>query len=105
MSAKKQYSKTSDITKVIFRKEKTKPYEVFALFPEIPGSVSAHTCLSYQHVGQHSAAEYNHCIRTSRPAKPEEYKALKKELEQIGYVLDIRSRSGRRDYQTRKESL
>jgi len=70
---------------VIFRIDK---YGVFALFPhnvqDIGGDV-----LYYAHVGQHSSADYDHCIRTSKPATEEQYKQLEKELTSIGYELNI----------------
>lgn len=78
-------------TKVIFRI--FKQGDVLALFPEEketrPGEV-----LSYQHIGQHGAADYGHCIRITRPASVEEYAPLKRELESLGYELDIRKKRG-----------
>lgn len=44
-------------------------------------------CASYQHIGQHGAASLVHIIDNSRPAFPEEYKSLHKELESLGYKL------------------
>ena len=63
---------------------------VFALFPFIDHSNGY--CTSYQHIGQHSGADYAGCIADSRPAKPEEYADLKAELESIGYELDVRKK-------------
>jgi len=77
-------------TDVIFRVDTTKDWKgtIFALFPhdvaDHKGSVT-----SYQHIGQHSSADYHHSIRTSKLAKPNEYKDLKTELESIGYNLNI----------------
>lgn len=65
--------------------------DVVALFPaeiDFPNG----GCSSYQHVGQHGAAHYYHCISITRPAKPSEYKALKRELEGLGYNLKIQKR-------------
>lgn len=75
---------------VIFRAERRRNGEVFALFPNIPASRGLVT--SYQHIGQHGAADYAHCMATSRPAKPQEFAELKTELESRGYVLDVRRR-------------
>lgn len=77
---------------VVFRKwPKSEGGDVLALFPyEIEDNVG--NCLSYQHIGQHGAANYGACIARTKPAKPEEYAQLKAELEQIGYVLTIRKR-------------
>ena len=81
-------------TLVIFRVDRRPPHDVYALLPEIPASPGCVT--SYQHIGQHGAADYGHCIATSRPATPEEYADLAAELRQIGYSLDIRQRWQRR---------
>jgi hypothetical protein len=76
---------TEPLTAVIFRKDKDG--EIFALFPELPGTNESHTCQSYQHIGQHGSADYTHCIRATSPAKLEEYNELHKELTRIGYRL------------------
>lgn len=77
--------------------------ESLALFPEIPGDYSAHTCLSYAHTGQHCAADCTAPLGT--PATPEQYTPLKKELESLGYVLIIAHRTTRKDYQKRRAAL
>lgn len=76
---------------VIFRKFK-KEGDVIALFPNIPADHKGN-CMSYQHVGQHGAADYRGCIKSTVPATPEEYNGLEKELRNIGYDLVIRKRS------------
>lgn len=64
---------------------------VIALFPEIPATVQGHCCLSYQHLGQHESANPDlHGI--TRASFPEEVEPLKRELEAIGYKLEIRKR-------------
>lgn len=79
------HCKTGIIMDVVFRVDKG---GVFALFPH---DVADHygNVTTYQHVGQHSVANYRHCIDESRPATEEEYKDLKKELESIGYKLNV----------------
>lgn len=64
--------------------------DVFALFPDLPADDSGHVT-SYQHIGQHGAADYAHCVRQSRPATSSEYASLKRELESqpYGYVLTV----------------
>lgn len=57
--------------------------EVTALFPEC--DYGQGLCYCYAHVGQHSSADYTHCIRASRPATPEEYAPLQRELEGAPY--------------------
>lgn len=88
--------------KVIFRKFKTG--EVIALFPEIPGDSDPMNCLSYMHVGQHGAASEFITDRTY-PAREEEFLPLKKELESIGYSLEVRKKFSRNDYETRKREI
>ncbi len=91
-------------TKVIFRK--WPDGVILALFPEIPGTNAGGSCSSYVFVGQHGGADYFHCIRTTKPAKPAEYAELKAELENLGYCLITRKRatwinhSKRRDIST-----
>ena len=80
-------------TKVVFRVWLNKydaKGEVIALFPEIEQGRGL--CSSYMHVGQHSDASYYHMITRTRPAKPSEYASLKRELENIGYNLDVRKK-------------
>jgi len=76
-------------TDVIFRVDKTKDFEntIFALFPHI--KEHNNSVLYYQHIGQHSTADYDHCIKTSKLATENEYKNLFIELESIGYNLNV----------------
>lgn len=81
-------------TAVVFRRWRPErgdhgiPGAVFALFPLLaetrPGQ-----CVSYEHVGQHSAADYSACVARSRPVSLEDAEcvALRRELESIGYRL------------------
>lgn len=66
--------------------------DVIALFPDIDADCTGLHCGSYMHIGQHGAADYRLVVQRTRPAVPVEYAELKAELEQIGYVLDVRSR-------------
>ena len=81
-------------TTVIFRKDKL---GVFALFPYLIETKEGH-CLSYAYLGQHSGADYSHCITASAPAKISEYLPLLRELEWLGYNLDIRTRRNHKRY-------
>lgn len=66
-------------TAVIFRKWKDTG-GIIAFFPEIDEGYGL--CCSYEHIGQHRAAAYpNNTVL----AKPEEYAALKQELESAPY--------------------
>lgn len=82
-------------TVVIFRK--FKDGQIIALFPyEV--DIYNHNCSSYMHIGQHSGANYSHCIQITKPANKIEYKALFYELEQIGYNLEIKQKFNYREY-------
>lgn len=78
-------------TIVVFRKWDGDGH-ILALFPELPSDRYGHNCLSYQHVGQHSGAWYQGCIQNSRPATPEEYAPLHRELTRRGYRLVVRQK-------------
>ena len=86
------------VTQVVFRKWKDANKDIIALFPDDVydgvGSnfVRTKLCMSYMHLGQHSSADYQYVVSASVPAKPSEYSELKKELEQIGYCLNVRQR-------------
>ena len=60
---------SSTFDPVVIRVWKGDDSDVFALFPVLPADNAGNLCTSYQHVGQHGAADYGHCIRNSRPAK------------------------------------
>jgi hypothetical protein len=79
-------------TIVIYRTWKNKNKSVIALFPEIPTDSNGIYCSSYEHIGQHGAAEYSGVIEQTTPSKPKEYKALHKELKTIGYNLIIKNK-------------
>jgi hypothetical protein len=81
-----------NIIPVVFRVDRDG--YVFALFPTIQATSEGH-CQSYQHVGQHGAADYHLCIACSRPATLSEYVPLKRELERIGYHLQVYRRRPR----------
>jgi hypothetical protein len=78
-------------TIVIFRKYPKG--DILAIFPEIPADRWGTECMAYQHIGQHGGGDCNLMMRATKPAKVSEYKDLKRELEMIGYVLDVRERT------------
>ena len=81
-------------TKMIFRKDR---FGVFALMPyEIADRQGNVTC--YQHIGQHSAANYWYCIQYSKPANQDEAKDLFNELTQIGYNIKLIKRQNFNKY-------
>ena len=69
-------------TPVIFRK--FKEGDLIALFPTIPADMDMGHCQSYQHVGQHGAADLG-IIYETKPAPLYEYTGLLLELISIGY--------------------
>jgi hypothetical protein len=76
---------------VVFRRDRTGG--CFALFPELPGDDRGIYCTAYQHIGEHSAADYHGCVANSDPAAPAEYGDLFEELERRGYDLTVRRRA------------
>lgn len=75
---------TEPKTIVLFRADRRKNPEITAVFPEIPGTVGCDDMTCFAHVGQHSACSFL-WYRTTRPATPDEYKCLKRELESAPY--------------------
>lgn len=95
--------KTNDSTPVIFR---LFGGEVIALFPAEASTVgNPYLCLSYEHVGQHCAADPYGIMRASRRATFVEYAPLAKELRARGYKLKIRHRVSPADLESRKKQL
>lgn len=77
-------------TRVIFRTWRDRGGDVIAILLDVeanPRKVS-----TYERVGQHGESDYEGVMRGTRPATPEEYAPLKKELESIGYRVMVRSR-------------
>ncbi len=79
--------------------------DVIALFPCEPGTMEWWTCSSYQHIGQHGAAQPDAVVRMTRPATAEEIAPLRTELESIGYKLIERQRLHPRYQQERQRRL
>jgi len=73
-------------TPVVFRVDREG--EVYAIFPTLLADLSGNVT-SYQHIGQHCAADYGWCIAKSKPATPAQYAALLQELTAIGYCLRV----------------
>jgi len=89
-----------EITSVIFRMDREG--SVFALFPELPSDCQGFFCTCYQHIGQHSDADFQGCIAHSRPAKAQEYRDLFNELERRGYHLQVYKRATRVMHERRR---
>lgn len=84
-----------DETPVIFRADRAGEFKgvVTAVFPTIPADSYGETFSCYGHIGQHSGATWD-WYHTTRPAKPEEFADLKRELEAApyGYRLKVYSK-------------
>jgi hypothetical protein len=92
------------MTRVLFRVWKGEVIALFILEPAV--AHQPHLCLSYMHVGQHSAADPVHVIRNSRPATAEEYRALADELtEHFGYQLQVGRRAPTNAYRVRYNAI
>ena len=79
--------------------------DIIALFPEIPADIDGRYCMSYEHVGQHGAADFQGVIQNSVPVTPREYARLARELTLIGYDLKpIRRASFKNPERRRREA-
>lgn len=78
-------------TAVLFRVARLGEHkgEVTAVFPACPADMHGRTLTCYSHIGQHSACSLD-WLRTTRPATPDEYAALKAELEGAPYGYRLR---------------
>lgn len=76
---------------VIFRKDKSNKYSdnITAVFPYIIDT-NRYDMGCYAHVGQHSYCSHAWYTQCTKPAKPNEYESLKRELESLGYDLEIK---------------
>lgn len=90
-----QTDRDSASTRVIFRYWRTAPHrgDIDAILLDVPATPGR--VMVYCHVGQHGEGDYGAVIQHSRPATPEEYALLKRELEGIGYVLEVCERRTR----------
>ncbi len=103
MDVPRDYAEALGLTMVVFRKwyRKSDGNGVIALFPLVSaqggrayGDASG-MVQSFEHVGQHGAADYAGVLSRTRPAKPAEYADLLKELESppYDYWLDVKRRA------------
>ena len=79
--------KNQNQTLVIFRAWKSDG-GVIALFPLI--DAGTYYCESFEHVGQHSGADYIGCMQATKPATPKEYRALAHELRSAPYNYKLK---------------
>lgn len=88
---------TTEATPVVFRflnagKGKYWQRDLIALFPGETWTDRnrGKLCSSYIHIGQHCGADYAGIIKSSRPATPDEYASLKRELESSPYNYNLK---------------
>jgi hypothetical protein len=91
------------LTTVVFRRwyRQEDGTGIIALFPE--DDEGRGMCSSYEHMGQHGAASYTGVVSRTRPATPDEYAALKRELENLRpypYRLHVVQRRPGRQYRS-----
>jgi hypothetical protein len=92
-----------DQTLVIFRRWRDSG-DMIALFPEIPADNHGWYCLSYEHVGQHGAADFYGVVQATSPATLKEAAALAEELTGIGYKLKPIKRASQIAHEWRREA-
>jgi len=74
-------------TKVKFLIEHDESGDVFAFFPYVIADNNGNK-MSYSHIGQHSACHPDYAIKC-KTAPKEDYQPLLRELESIGYTLEV----------------
>ncbi len=80
---------------MIFRWWPGEDGQVIAIFPTLPGTYDPHTCSSYMHVGQHGACDPIGLMAQTEQCPEYLYRDLKRELETLGYRLEVRKRLSR----------
>ena len=93
-----------EYTKVIFR---VWPEDgtMIALFPAVAGDPDPSTCSSYEHMGQHGAADYLHVVQATKLATPEDYAELANELTGVGYNLTVAYKQSWKDRESIREQI
>ena len=90
-------------TEMIFRKEKNG--DILAVFPYEPYNDIHNVVGCYAHLGQHGGCHFDYVLKETKPAKPEEYAALYKELESLGYNIKVVRRRNYQRYLTELKKL
>lgn len=86
---------------VVFRR--WKHGDIIALFPTIPADIFGDLCESYEHVGQHGAADYQDVIQQTTSATTEDAADLVEELIRIGYNLRPIGRASTKHHERRRQ--
>lgn len=81
---------------VMFRVDR-KEGDVYALLPGLAGTREPHTCVCFSRDG-HASADLTGCVRSSRPATPEQRAGLERTMLAYPYLYSLRpvARSTRR---------
>lgn len=91
------------LTPVIFKRA-IEDGEIIAFFPQDTGTSDPYTMSCYVHNGQHCSGSIDY-LQQCKPAKPDEYAPLARELQRIGYRLTIRRRHTRADLSARRAAM
>ena len=70
---------------------------------KIPADIRGQYCSSYEHIGQHGAADYYGVIQDTTPVGPRECVELAEELRRIGYNLRPIKRASWRNHGRRRQ--
>ena len=92
---------STPVTLVVFRCWRDTG-DIIALFPELAADYQGRFCDSFEHLGQHSRADYCGVIRATKPVSLEEATDLIRELERIGYRLKPIKRASHVVHETRQ---
>ena len=95
--------KDTEPTTVIFRKESGG--DILAVFPYEIYDTNGNMATCYAHVGQHSGCDWGYITKKTTPATPAEYADLKRELESLGYLLEVRQRRQYRQWRQAYEAM
>lgn len=96
-------NESQPITHVVYRRWRGNDgCDIIALFPEIPSDIFGRYCQSYEHVGQHSGADYHGVVQATKPVSAEEAADLIRELERIGYRLKPIKRASHKHHDARR---
>lgn len=102
------FQQDANETPVLFRVDRSGDFKgnVTAVFPCEPYDRQGYQMSCYAHVGQHGGCSFD-WLHETRPAKPEEYADLKRELESApyGYRLKICKRISSHMHDARRSAV
>ena len=94
---------SAPVTLVVFRRwPGSSGGDIIALFPAQPADYLGRFCDAYEHVGQHSGADYHGVVQVTKPLSDHEAADLIRELERIGYRLKSIRRVSRKRHEARR---